>query len=100
MASRFVRSARQVQDINNYPTHISEENDLISTKDGKVYIKTINGYEQIELQSSNNNDYSSQIKTLKSENTKLKNRIKSLEDKQSNIDERLTYIEENSQANE
>lgn len=84
MASRFVRSTRQVQDINNYPTHISEENDLISTINGEVYIKTINGYEKItgikNIQSENDG-LKKEIKNLKSENTKIKNKNNSLEER-------------------
>lgn len=47
MASRFVRSVRNVRDIEKQPLFTNEQNDLLQTKDGDVYVRVIKGYEKI-----------------------------------------------------
>lgn len=74
MSKKFVRSTKDVTDIEKFSKNLLEENDIVSTQDGKVYIVTKTGF--IELGGS---DSKQEITTLKSEITKLKNRVTALE---------------------
>lgn len=47
MASQFVRSVRDVKDLNTLSDHASTINDLISDIDSNVYVKTKDGYKRI-----------------------------------------------------
>ena len=47
MASKIVRSLREVGDINKLADYITEENDLISDTEGVVYVRTKNGFVEI-----------------------------------------------------
>ncbi|AAO83888.1 tail protein [Staphylococcus phage P68] len=44
MADRIVRSLRQVETIERLADFLTEENDLISTSDGHIYVRTDTGY--------------------------------------------------------
>lgn len=74
MSNRLVRSIRNVNNVDNQPLWTTEENDLLSDKQGNVYIRVQRGYKKLA--------YSEDVDTtsIKSEQTKLKNRVKSLED--------------------
>lgn len=74
MSKKFVRSTKDVRDIDNISQNFIEENDIVSTIDGSVYIATKDGF--IELGGS---ALKQEITTLKSEITKLKNRVTALE---------------------
>lgn len=77
MSKKFVRSTKDVTDIEKFSKNVLEENDIVSTQDGKVYIVTKTGF--IELGGSGIEDIKKEITNLKSENTKLKNRVTALE---------------------
>ena len=77
MAKKFVRSLKDVKDIQQLSKNIIEENDIVSTEEGKVYIVTKTDF--IEIGGSGNDDLKKEITTLKSEMTKLKNRVTVLE---------------------
>lgn len=62
MSSRFVRSIRNVKDINKQPLNTNEQNDFLSDENGTVYVRTHNKYERI---TGLNND--SDIEYLKSQ---------------------------------
>lgn len=47
MASKIVRSVREVKDINKLSDFVTEENDLVSDTLGKVYVRTKNGFVEI-----------------------------------------------------
>lgn len=48
MASEFVRNIRNVTNVDNFNQNIIEENDIISTIDGKVYLNSKNGLIAVE----------------------------------------------------
>lgn len=74
MSKKFVRSTKDVRDIENISQNFIEENDIVSTIDGSVYIATKDGF--LELGGSG---LKQEITNLKSEITKLKNRVTALE---------------------
>lgn len=47
MANRFVRSIRDVKNVNKQPLHTNEQNDLLSDNQGNVYVRTRNRYVRI-----------------------------------------------------
>lgn len=47
MASKIVRSVREVTDVNKMSDFVTEENDLVSDTEGKVYVRTKNGFVEI-----------------------------------------------------
>lgn len=49
MAREFVRSVKNVKDINTINDNITEENDLISDIDGNVYIRKKVGYQKLNV---------------------------------------------------
>lgn len=49
MAREFVRSVKNVKDINTINDNITEENDLISDMDGNVYIRKKVGYQKLNV---------------------------------------------------
>ena len=79
--TKFTRNTKDVKDITKLSQNVLEENDIVSTVDGKVYIKRKSDY--IEVGGSGASEDVEQLKTditnLKSSNTKLTNRIKALE---------------------
>lgn len=44
MASKFVRSVKDIYHLENFNTNLIDENDILSTVDGDVYIYTKNGF--------------------------------------------------------
>lgn len=83
MAEKFVRSTRGVTDINKLSTNLIEETDIVSTEDGKVFIKGKYGYIEIVASDNKTEQDVAQIKkditSIKSEQTKIKNRLDKLE---------------------
>lgn len=82
MANKFVRSTREVKDVNKLSDNVGDENDIFSQTDGKVFIKTRDGgYKELGGGVSNEElePIKSDVTTLKSENNKLKNRVSDLE---------------------
>lgn len=76
MSKKFVRSIKDVNDVSKVSKSLIEENDIISTVDGKVYIVTKTGF--IEVIAGVDKQ---EITNLKSEIKKLKNRVETLESK-------------------
>ena len=91
MAKKFVRSLKDVKDIQQLSKNIIEENDIVSTTDGSVYIATKDGF--LELGGSGLDTVKTDITTLKSENTKLKNRVTTLETENTNLKSSVTTLE-------
>ena len=91
MAKKFVRSLKDVKDIQQLSKNIIEENDIVSTEDGSVYIVTKTDF--IELGGSGLDTVKTDITTLKSENTKLKNRVTTLETENTNLKSSVTTLE-------
>lgn len=83
MASKFVRSLKDVKDIQKLSKNVIEENDIVSTEDGKTYIVTKTDF--IEIAGSDDSlakqvdTNKKAITTLKSQATDFEKRIKALE---------------------
>lgn len=91
MSKKFVRSTKNVRDIEKISQNFIEENDIVSTTDGSVYIATKDGF--LELGGSGLDTVKTDITTLKSENTKLKNRVTELETKSGDFETRIKALE-------
>ena len=92
MSKKFVRSVKNVTDIDQFSKNVLEENDIISTQDGKVYVVSKNGF--VELGGSfDETSLKQEITNLKSENTKLKNRVTTLETDYQTLSERVIALE-------
>ena len=91
MSKKFVRSTKDVRDIEKISQNFIEENDIVSTTDGSVYIATKDGF--LELGGSGLDTVKTDITTLKSENTKLKNRVTTLETENTNLKSSVTTLE-------
>ena len=91
MAKKFVRSLKDVKDIQQLSKNIIEENDIVSTEDGSVYIVTKTDF--IEIGGSGLDTVKTDITTLKSENTKLKNRVTTLETENTNLKSSVETLE-------
>ena len=48
MASKFVRSVKDIYNLQNFNTNLVDENDILSTVDGDVYIYTKDGFLHLE----------------------------------------------------
>lgn len=94
MANKFVRSTREVKDVNKLSDNVAEENDILSQTDGKVFIKTrTGGYLEIGGSGGDLDPIKQDITNLKSENTKLKNRVTELETKSEDFETRIKALE-------
>ena len=91
MSKKFVRSVKNVTDIDQFSKNVLEENDIVSTQDGKVYVVSKNGF--VELGGSGNDNLKQEITTLKSENTKVKNRVETLETENKNLKSSVETLE-------
>lgn len=92
MSKKFVRSVKNVTDIDQFSKNVLEENDIISTQDGKVYVVSKNGF--VELGGSfDETSLKQEITNLKSENTKLKNRVTTLETDYQTLSDRVIALE-------
>ena len=82
MASKFVRSIREVTDVTKLSDNVTEENDIVSQTDGKVFIRKANGYLEVGGGGASSEDVANikkDITNIKSEQTKIKNRLDALE---------------------
>lgn len=95
MAEKFVRSTKGVRDIDTLSTNLIEVTDVVSTEDGKLYMKSETEF--VEIGGSSNEGELEQVKTdvtsLKSENTKLKNRVTELETKATELETKSADFE-------
>lgn len=92
MSKKFVRSVKNVTNIDQFSKNVLEENDIVSTQDGKVYVVSKNGF--VELGGSfDETSLKQEITNLKSENTKLKNRVTTLETDYQTLSDRVTSLE-------
>lgn len=78
MSKKIVRSTRNVTDITKLSSNLLEENDIVSTQEGQVYIVTKNGLKPI-YQDDTIDQLKKDITTLKTKNTNLEKRVKNLE---------------------
>ena len=91
MSKKIVRSVKNVTNIDQFSKNVLEENDIVSTQDGKVYVVSKNGF--VELGGSGNDNLKQEITTLKSENTKVKNRVETLETENTNLKSSVETLE-------
>lgn len=77
MSKKIVRSSKNVTNIEEFSKKLLDENDIVSTNDGKVYIVTKNGL--LEIGNHDTDKLKKEIASLKTKNTKLEKRIKALE---------------------
>lgn len=86
MANRFVRSIRDVKNVNKQPLHTNEQNDLLSDNQGNVYVRTKNRYVRItganDVEFKNElDDLQKQINALEPNDTNTYRDIKDLKSK-------------------
>lgn len=92
MSKKFVRSVKNVTDIEQFSKNVLEENDIISTQDGKVYVVSKNGF--VELGGSfDDTSLKQEITKLKTENTKVKKRVETLETENTNLKSSVETLE-------
>ena len=78
MAKKFVRSLKDVKDIKQLSKNIIEENDIVSTEDGKVYIVTKTDFIEIGGSGVDIAELKSSVATLKTDVSTNKSDIKKL----------------------
>lgn len=78
MAKKFVRSLKDVKDIQQLSKNIIEENDIVSTEEGKVYIVTKTDFIEIGGNGVDIADLKSSVATLKTDVSTNKSDIKKL----------------------
>ena len=95
MSKKFVRSVKNVTDIDQFSKNVLEENDIISTQDGKVFIKGKSDYIEVGGSGASENveQLKTDIKSLKSTNTKLTNRVTALETQATDFENRIKALE-------
>ena len=92
MSKKFVRSVKNVTDIEQFSKNVLEENDIVSTQDGKAYVVSKNGF--VELGGSfDDTSLKQEITKLKTENTKVKNRVETLETENTNLKSSVETLE-------
>lgn len=81
MASKFVRSIREVTDVTKLSDNVTEENDIVSQTDGKVFIRKAEGFLEVGGGASDEDitNIKKDITSIKSEQTKIKSRLDALE---------------------
>ena len=78
MAKKFVRSLKDVKDIQQLSKNIIEENDIVSTEEGKVYIVTKTDFIEIGGSGVDIAELKSSVATLKTDVSTNKSDIKKL----------------------
>ena len=78
MAKKFVRSLKDVKDIQQLSKNIIEENDIVSTEDGKVYIVTKTDFIEIGGSGVDIADLKSSVATLETDVSTNQSDIKKL----------------------
>ena len=78
MAKKFVRSLKDVKDIQQLSKNIIEENDIVSTEEGKVYIVTKTDFIEIGGSGVDIAELKSSVATLKTDVSTNQSDIKKL----------------------
>ena len=78
MAKKFVRSLKDVKDIQQLSKNIIEENDIVSTEEGKVYIVTKTDFIEIGGSGVDIADLKSSVATLETDVSTNQSDIKKL----------------------
>ena len=78
MAKKFVRSLKDVKDIKQISKNIIEENDIVSTEEGKVYIVTKTDFIEIGGSGVDIADLKSSVATLETDVSTNQSDIKKL----------------------
>lgn len=123
MSKKFVRSIKHVNDVSKLSKSLIEENDIVSTKDGLIYIYSdIKGFlkvgsdidesliETLKEENKNQNETIKEnkttIETLKDENKaqnetikENKTKIETFEEKTTDYNNRMTSLEKKSENN-
>lgn len=94
MASKFVRSVKDIYHLEQFNTNLVDENDIVSTIDGDVYIYTKDGF----LHLDNIDPLQDEIKTVKETVSGNEEKIKVIEtsvnDNKSKVDEVTKKIDD------
>lgn len=101
MSKKFVRSVKNVTDIEQFSKNVLEENDIISTQDGKVYIKRktdyveVSGVKEEDLQALTKRVGTNEtlIKNLIAEKNKIKSDVETLTKDYKTLSDRVTALE-------
>ena len=100
MAKKFVRSLKDVKDIQQLSKNIIEENDIVSTEEGKVYIVTKTDFIEIGGSGVDIADLKSSVATLKTDVSTnqsdvgtLKTDVSTLKDQASDFENRIKALE-------
>lgn len=89
MASKFVRSVKDIYNLENFNTNLLDENDICSTVDGDVYIYTKNGFLLLES-----------IEPLQDEVQEVQEKLSDNEQRIYNNEEKIKVIETSVNNNE
>lgn len=82
MASKFVRSVKDIYNLQNFNTNLLDENDICSTVDGDVYIYTKNGFLHLDS-----------IEPLQDEMQEVEEKLSDNEQRIYNNEEKIKVIE-------
>ena len=82
MASKFVRSVKDIYNLEKFNTNLVDENDILSTVDGDVYIYTKNGFLHLES-----------IEPLQDEVQEVQEKLSDNEQRIYNNEEKIKVIE-------
>lgn len=100
MAKKFVRSLKDVKDIQQLSKNIIEENDIVSTEEGKVYIVTKTDFIEIGGSGVDIEDLKSSVTTLKTDVTTnqsdvdtLKTDVSTLQGQATDFENRIKALE-------
>ena len=100
MAKKFVRSLKDVKDIQQLSKNIIEENDIVSTEEGKVYIVTKTDFIEIGGSGVDIADLKSSVATLKTDVSTnqsdvgtLKTDVSTLKDQATDFENRIKALE-------
>lgn len=100
MAKKFVRSLKDVKDIQQLSKNIIEENDIVSTEEGKVYIVTKTDFIEIGGSGVDIADLKSSVTTLKTDVTTnqsdvdtLKTNVSTLQGQATDFENRIKALE-------
>lgn len=91
MAEKFVRSTRGVRDIEKLSTNLIEETDIVSTEDGKLFIKGKNEY--IEIGGSGEVPTDPRVDQLVTDVEKIKEDVSKNATDITSITERISQVE-------
>lgn len=89
MASKFVRSVKDIYHLEKFNTNLVDENDILSTVDGDVYIYTKNGFLHLES-----------IEPLQDEVQEVQEKLSDNEQRIYNSEEKIKVIETSVEDNQ